>query len=293
MAQTTPSKSLDTLVEDIYKVCEDGGDVTDELAAAFGQRMAEMFKSRLHKDNRQAGSYLRLSSVGTHCDRKLWLTINHPEVAEPLDGKTRLKFLIGDVWEEILLALAKVAGHEVTGEQDELYVEGVKGHRDAVIDGVTVDVKSASPFAFSKFHSGLSHEHDDFGYLSQLAGYVGAAHADPLVRNKTEGAFLAVDKVSGEIVLDRHDLTNEVAAITSRVNAKKKAVASDKMPARGYDDEPDGKSGNRKLGVACSYCSVKESCWPGLRTFLYKSGNGYKPRFLTEVRKTPDVPEAS
>lgn len=284
-------KDIHTLIEDMYAVAEHGADVSDEVCDQFGKRMAELLKQRFAKENREGRPYLRLSSVGTHCDRKLWLTINHPETSEPLDGQTRLKFFVGDVWEEVLLTLAKIAGHSVEGEQDVLEVNGIKGHRDAVIDGVTVDVKSASPFAFDKFAAGLNPASDDFGYLDQLGSYVAAGQDDPLVEFKNTGAFLAVDKVTGRLCLDRHDFP-DASKIYNKIERKKEAVAADRMPSRGYDDEPDGKSGNRKLGTACSYCSVKDTCWPGLRTFLYKSGSGFKPRFLTEVKKTPDVPEA-
>jgi hypothetical protein len=42
-----------------------------------------------------------------------------------------------------------------------------------------------------------------------------------------------------------------------------------------------------KLGTGCSYCAFKKHCWPGLRGFAYSGG----PRYLTNVVKTPDVPE--
>src|SRR6266849_6159935 len=42
--------------------------------------------------------------------------------------------------------MAKAAGHEVLGEQDELTLDGVVGHRDCVIDGCIVDVKTTSRF---------------------------------------------------------------------------------------------------------------------------------------------------
>lgn len=58
-------------------------------------------------------------------------------------------------------------------------------------------------------------------------------------------------------------------------------------PERAFQPEPDGKSGNMKLGLQCSYCNMKHACYPNLRTFIYSNG----PRYLTTVVKTPDVPE--
>ena len=37
------------------------------------------------------------------------------------------------------------------GEQGEVEIEGIKGHRDAIIDGAIGDVKSASAFSYKKF----------------------------------------------------------------------------------------------------------------------------------------------
>ena len=56
-------------------------------------------------------------------------------------------------------------------------------------------------------------------------------------------------------------------------------------PSRGFKPEADGKSGNMKLGVNCSYCDFKEKCHPGLRTFMYYKGTV----FLTKVERVPDV----
>ena len=81
--------------------------------------------------------------------------------------------------EELALTVAMAAGHDVKGQQGKLNVHGIKGHRDAVIDGMTVDVKSASPYAFKKFKDGTLRDDDPFGYISQLSSYVYAGKDDP------------------------------------------------------------------------------------------------------------------
>ena len=50
-----------------------------------------------------------------------------------------------------MLLFARMAGHDVTEEQKELELDGVKGHKDATIDGWVCDIKSASSFGFKKF----------------------------------------------------------------------------------------------------------------------------------------------
>lgn len=228
-----------------------------------------------------------MSNVGEHCDRKLWFHVNHYEEGEKLSPEVRFKFLYGDILEETVLYLAKEAGHTVEGEQDTLEIAGVKGHRDAVIDGVLVDVKSASSYSFQRFSQGLDRANDKFGYISQLQLYLHGSRDDPIVTDKDRAAFLVIDKTLGKICLDIHkkqDINWEQV-----VERKKALVASSTVPGRGYTDVADGASGNRKLDTSCSYCPFKHMCWPGLRTFIYSSG----PAFLTRVVREPRVPEVN
>lgn len=272
-------KNISTLIPDMYKLLESGKVHIDagKLAAAIEARLSED----------KGAAELRMSNVGTPCDRKLYYSINSPELAEPLPGPARLKFLIGDITEEVVLSVAEQSGHEVAGRQDTVSLHGVTGHRDAVIDGVTVDVKSASSFAFAKFEEGLTADKDAFGYLDQLNLYREAGANDPVVLVKGEAAFLAVDKTLGKLVLDRHKSNGK--DYLSLIQSKRGMLAEKVPPKRAYMPEPDGKSGNMKLGVACSYCPFKKECWKnsnggtGLRTFAYSTG----PRFLTTVTREP------
>jgi hypothetical protein len=176
----------------------------------------------------------------------------------------------------------------VAGQQTRLDIAGVKGHRDCVIDGVTVDVKSASGYGFRKFKSGLRKEDDSFGYLFQLSSYVYAGRNDSAKSDHTKGAFLVINKETGEICLDQHDfdLKGMEDAVKSKISS-----ATGNIPNR-LSDIPDGTSGNKILGVNCGYCQFKFHCWPKLRTFLYKQGDGFKPTYFTKVVKEPKVMEA-
>ena len=75
--------------------------------------------------------------------------------------------------------------------------------------------------------------------------------------------------------------------ITDRIEHVQEMVKQPEPPEQCYEPKPDGKSGNMKLDIGCSYCAYKKSCWPGLRAFLYSTG----PRFLTEVVNEPKVQE--
>jgi hypothetical protein len=281
------SKSIDSLVDDIYGLLDENTDhePTDENLEWIANAVRDLLRSRLSARERKAAS-LWFSSLGQP-DRKLWYAQHLPHVAERMAPKTYFKFLYGDIIELLLLFLAKEAGHKVERLQERVEVDGVTGRIDAVIDGVLVDAKSASEFSYNKFVSGKFLTDDPFGYIAQIGGYRDGV--------KTErAAFLVANKVHGDITLafvppDILDANRP----GERVEHLRGVLASDEEPPRCYPDKPEGKSGNRILGLGCSYCKFKEHCWrdsnegKGLRTFYYASG----PRFFTEVKKEPRVHE--
>lgn len=279
--------SIETLVEDIQRLVEnDAHVVSDEAKEKLGRELANVIVSNLfndRKDQAKRGA-LRMSSLGTECNRQLWLKDKFPEAEEPLPYNVRIKYLFGHILEELLLFLAEEAGHTVEKRQETLELNGVIGHRDAVIDGVQIDVKSASTRGFVKFKDHKLETEDPFGYLVQNNAYW---HADKTLTDDRIG-FLAIDKQFGHICLDLYQ-ADKGSDYSALVDTKRSAINSVVPPVRFYFPEPDGKSGNLKLGTACSYCSVKAKCWPGMRTFLYSNG----PRFLTHVERLPDVPEVT
>lgn len=279
--------TIHTLVDDINEVIKGSGGWTNVINEHFKEDIGTITSRRLSTPRETREPTLRMSNIGTPCTRKLWYSLHKPHVGEELRPATLLKFMYGDMIESLILSLAEAAGHRVEGKQTVLDCYGIKGSRDAVIDGVTIDVKSASTRAMDKFRSNGLRTDDPFGYLRQLTGYVHGGKDDPLVKDKTGGAFLAVDKQHGHIVLDYYDLTEELSNIGEHINGLRVMASSSKLPERSFEDESDGKSGNRKLGINCSYCEYKKECWPTLRTFLYSRG----PTFLVDVVVTPKVPE--
>lgn len=279
------TKTIQTLVKDIYALFTEPHEFDEGNVETFAHRLATHIKNRISDEKGKPS--LRMSNLGTPCDRKLWYSINMAEKAEALPPATRFKFLYGDILEELVLFLAAEAGHTVEGTQDTMEINGVKGHRDAVIDGVLVDVKSASTYSYRKFSEHLTKDQDAFGYLDQLGAYLYASKNDPVVKDKNKAAFIAVDKTLGNIVVDVQPNTGK--NYDKLVDDKRAIVQAKEPPPRAYEDEEDGKSGNRKLGVACSYCPFKRECWPDLKVYSYSTG----PRFLTVVKNAPKVMEAS
>ena len=280
-------KTITSLVEDINQVIKGKGGWTEAVNEYFMQTMGEAATRRLTPSSEPRAKTLRMSNIGTPCKRKLWYYLNLPEHEQDLPANVHLKFFYGDLIENLLLSLAKAAGHTVEGEQDEIVVDGIVGHRDAVIDGVTIDVKSASSASFKKFEKNELRVDDPFGYIQQLTGYVYGAKDDPLVKDKTGGAFLVMDKTLGHITLDYYDLTPELHLFPSRLVATKLMTKMKSEPHREHEAVPDGKSGNMKLAAPCTYCDYKWHCWPGLRGFAYSNG----PTWLTKTVNLPKVPE--
>ena len=276
---------ITTLVADIYRLFDTSEiEPTEEQLDSFCLSVRNSITNAFrHKPNEKRG--LRMSSLGKP-GRQAWYEYHHPEAREHLTAETKIKFLYGHILEDLLLLFARMSGHEVKEEQKELELDGIKGHKDATIDGWLCDVKSASSFGFKKFKSNsLTKENDAFGYLYQIKAYGTADNNEKL-------CFLAIDKQFGHLAVCIPD-KKEYPDIKEKIKYLKTTLELTNPPDKCYSDEPDGVTGNRKLGVNCSYCSFKNECWSdsndgnGLRKFIYSNG----PRWLTTVKNEPKVPE--
>ena len=268
------------------KKVEFGVDV-DKIVDDFGENVKKILKNNIteHEFDRRK---LRMSNIGKN-DRQLWYSYNGYK-GEELMPHTRIKFLYGHLIEEMVLALAKLSGHKVTDTQKRAEVGGIKGSMDCKIDGIVTDVKSSSPYGFKKFMDGSLINDDPFGYVDQIKGY---AHSE----GETEMGWLVMDKTNGHLTYLKYDMADESMwywtklnffSIVERIKSIKKVVKLSEPPKRCYEPIPDGKSGNMKLGVGCSYCAYKHECWgKALRTFIYANG----PRFLVETVNVPKVIE--
>ena len=274
---------IETLVQDIYGLLGSDKEVSKKDISSLADSLAVHITNALKKRDTSRG--LRASNLGTSCDRKSWYNSNSPELAEDVEPWVKLKWLFGHIHEELILFLAEQTVHSVTHRQANIKIDGVEGHTDGIIDGVVIDVKSANSRGMDKFRRHKLLEDDPFGYMAQIDFYYAGNEGSSIEK---EVAFIACDKEMGHIVLDRYKKTYEdVVNVLKLIEHKKKVVALPEPPERGFKPEPDGKSGNMKLGLTCKYCEFKNTCYPLLRTFLYSDG----PRFLTHVVKEPDVKE--
>lgn len=296
---------INTLINDIYNLFEVPHEPSQENLDRMTAQIEEEVRKALTEDPGDISNrpYLRMSSIGKP-ERQLWYTLKleSKKYRKKFKPDQLLKFLYGHILEAIILFLAREAGHTVEFEQSEVDVAGVKGHIDAVIDGVLTDVKSASRFAYPKFSEGklLEDGQDPFGYIAQLSGYTQAL-------GKKHGAFLAINKDTGQLTLltiPKHKMINA----EEKVERLKTQLEKDTPPPKCFESEPqnlkqmtrrDGSidwskdNGNRVLHQTCNYCPFKTLCWSdsnggeGLRVFDYSQ----RPQFFTHVSKRPRVDE--
>lgn len=273
-------KSIYTLKQDIYDlVSSKGGWASEELTRDLGLDIAR----RMHGSLNDAHvPRLRLSKLGDECPCALWHSIRKPELAEKLPAPAVIKYTYGHAIEALIISLTKASGHKVEGEQDELNVDGVLGHRDCVIDGFVVDVKSTTSIGFEKFQNQTLAQDDPFGYLTQLDAYICGSANDPLVTQRDRGFILAVDKNLGKVALYEHRYRGD-EQIYSRIRDYKRIIALPQPPKCECTTIPEGKSGNIKLDTKASYSAYKWQCFPRLRCFLYANG----PVYLSHVAKRP------
>jgi len=282
------TKSLDTLVPDIYKLLinltyKKKVNVTEEQLNKFLNNIKETvmdFTNPVKNDKRK----IRMSSIGKPL-RQLWYDKNRPFKKSEPDPTLQLKFLYGHFIEHLVLFLAELSGHKVTDQQKKVTVEGVVGHMDSKIDGEVVDVKTASSYSFKKFKDETLYNDDPFGYMAQLSGYE--------ENEKTNnGGFLAINKSSGELALFRPDDLMK-PNVKHLINEVKDTLSKDTPPDKCYQPIPHEKGGNMKLPSGCFYCQHKIECHSdanegkGLRAFNYAKNKVY----LTKVVKEPKVEE--
>jgi len=269
--------NIKTLIPDVQQMLTTKGWFTDTLAAEFGRSVGLRLQEQYSGEHK--GS-LRMSRLGTQCPCALWYSVHHPEMAQPFEPWAQNKFSFGHIIEVWAITLAKAAGHTVTGEQDAVYLDGVEGHRDCIVDGCLVDVKSTSSRGFLKHKSGLLASDDMFGYLDQLDAYTVASMDDPLLEVKDKAYLWSIHKELGHMHLYEHKVRSE--NILQRVTEYKAITAKSEAPPCRCGTVTES-YGNTGLDTRASYNLFKYCCFPKLRCFLYSDG----PKYLTQVLVRP------
>lgn len=280
--------TIDNIEHDIAEVLKKGKTLDESTLVKYGSSIALKLDKQLtrKREERDAG-VIRASEIGMMdtCPRKFWFNYYAPEQADELEAHMVMKFLYGDFIEETVLLLARAAGHKVEREQEEIELDvageyKIVGHIDAVIDGVLVDVKSTSTYGMRDFAEGKGG--DKFGYRAQLNVYQTAT-------GTSRKGWLVVDKTIGATrFFEETKPYNTSALIIQTYGVLKSTVP----PARRLPAVFEA-NGNAHLGMECSYCPYKRTCWKdanggkGLRTFAYSTGH----KSYVHIEKEPRVPE--
>ena len=135
------------------RATKEGIDLDPELLENFKNDCGNALVKQL---SRGRGEYsLRMSGLGRPMCQQ-W----HDKNGSPkeIQYNSIMRFLFGDIIEAIAMVVLKSSGVNVESEQEKvklgLDVCELSGTLDVVIDGKVWDIKSASPYAFSKKFGG-------------------------------------------------------------------------------------------------------------------------------------------
>lgn len=267
----TTSRSDHPILRKIQAYLEDYSSRSKGMPESLIDDACKELKSILNKqfnDDRNDEFTLRMSNVGRPQCQLLAEYNNWPK--EPFSYAHKNKMVIGDIVEIALVAIMKAAGvniqEEHTRVQLDLSGEKINGTLDVIIDGALYDIKSASPWAYeNKFAKGYEElvKDDTFGYVGQLVSYAEA-------KGVALGGFIVVNKSTGEVcvceVPDTPEVRNKALDFAEdNVNA----VTTNRPFVRSFEDQAEThyrkETGNRVLGINCSFCPFRFRCWPGLQ----------------------------
>ena len=247
------SKSINTVVPDVYEVMKSkdySGDLST-IAMQAGREVEEAIKNAFEPYENK--NELRMSSIG-RCERAQWYAVKG-YTPEELEGSVYLTFLQGHILESVLVALIKLAGHDVQDQQKKHTVEGINGSQDCTIDGELVDIKTASAWSWDNKFAEDGIKDDAFGYIKQLSGY-------GKTEDRKEGYFLAFNKNKSTLKLCRQKLEEDID--TYIVDLKDK-MESDTPPMRLANATTFSKAeAKEKLCMTCAFCGFKEDCYGSL-----------------------------
>ena len=240
-------------------------EISDELIEEFGNACKDAFRKQFTEKRQKKFKY-RMSNIGKPLCQ-LQMEKNGAE-AEPMPYNAKMRNLFGDLIEASAITIMKASGIEVKDVQKKVKHKfknsEISGTMDVKINNKIWDIKSASPYSFTnKFgESGgfdALKQDDAFGYIAQ--GYM-YGEAD-----KTEfGGWIVINKSTGEWC------TTEVPPEDSskketikKVESNIDKLESDSSFKKCFSDVEEffykKPTGNRVLGISCSFCPYKRPCW--------------------------------
>ena len=272
----------------LQKAMKGESDMAEEIRDQVAQDVKAALEKQFSGPSRDEFK-LRMSNIGRpKC--QLWFEKNDSEDKTPLPPHFLMNMIIGDIVEAVFKGLLRAAGISFTdNEKVTLKLEDgteINGEFDMVLDDAVDDVKSASPWSYqNKFASSAAlADGDSFGYIAQLVGYSRAA-------GKRMGGWWVVNKANGEFkYVPAEDIDED--AVLSGIQATVSYINNDEPFQRCFEPVSETHyrkpTGNKKLGVGCSFCSYKHKCWPGLKTMPAVMSTAKNPPMVDYVELAPE-----
>ena len=273
------------------KVSREPVKVSDKLVEEFGEACKIALRKQF-ADKRKENFQVRMSNIGRPLCQLQMEAQNVKGEGQPYNVKMRNTF--GDLIEALAMFVLKSAGVKIEDEQKKVKYKfndtTIEGRLDVKIDKKVWDIKSASPYSFEKkFGEAGGFEEiakeDAFGYLPQ--GYLYAEG-----EKVPFGGWIVVNNSTGEWLVCETPLADEEYKNESLKLAQNNAEAiNKKIPfKRCYSDIEETfrtkKTGNKVLGIVCSFCPYKLPCWGSkLQLLPQQQSQGKNPKWVwyTEV----------
>ena len=314
MHQTNP---LEIKIRDfLHLSLEEGVEIPDEILDDFLARTKASIKKQFSKNVRSTEFRLRMSNIGKDL-RQLHLEKEYGSSQNAYEPEFKLKMIIGDITENVMVMLMKASGVNIASENTKVSLTladtTVEGELDIELDEANgmkgiIDVKSASDYSYNnKFRdfNSLLESGDEFGYIGQGFGYAFALTQEKYIKLKEDYSltneqakaksvtdflgWFVVNKSTGEFKFVAA-LKDYKATALARIRATIEHFKFNKPipPCAGVEDEVWYKktTGNLVLGSKCTYCKCKEVCHPGIKLvnspFAKGSGEG-KPKWYVKL----------
>ena len=272
--------------------------ISSTIVQEFGEACKQAFIKQF-VDERETKFKTRMSNIGKPLCQLQMEKKGAPAETPPYNAKMR--FIFGDLIEALAVAILKASGIKIEEFQKKvkykLDKDKIEGAYDVKIQNRVWDIKSASPYAFKyKFGDAGGFDaivnDDPFGYVSQ--GYL-YAKADGV----NFGGWITINKSTGEWSVIETPVSDEMHSEKAIKQAKDnlKALNDDVPFKRLYKDKEEyfnkKPTGNKVLGLECSFCPYKKPCWEDLQYLPQQQSKALNPKWVwyTKVENPRDENE--
>ena len=273
------------------------GKLVEEFGEACKNALLKQFT-----DDRRSKFEIRMSNAGRPLCQLQMEAKGVKGEGQPYNVKIRNTF--GDLIEALALFIMKSAGVNVKNEQKKVTYEfegnKIEGKQDVEIENKIWDIKSASPYSFDKKfgeEGGFQEvvRDDTFGYASQ-----GFLYAES--QAKDFGGWIVINKSTGEwAVCETPKLVEPYKSdAIKKAEDNVKAIKAGLPFKRQYDAVEETfrskPTGNKVLGLACSFCPYKLPCWGSkLQLLPQQQSKGKNPKWVwyTEVNNPKQEEESA